>query len=72
MDAWALGIEKSAVLVGVWEDHGVGVNLEFDMTFAPGYGPHDLSTCSRMKKTALTMIVITIVIIDVVVVVVAV
>ena len=39
-------------------------------TFAPGYGPHDLSTCSRMKKTALTMIVITIVIIDVVVVVV--
>ena len=30
MDAWALGIEKNAVLVGVWEDHGVGVDLEFD------------------------------------------
>ena len=30
VDAWALGIEKSAVLVGVWEDHGVGVDLEFD------------------------------------------
>ena len=30
VDAWALGIETSAVLVGVWEDHGVGVDLEFD------------------------------------------
>ena len=30
VDAWALGIEKNAVLVGVWEDHGVGVDLEFD------------------------------------------
>ena len=30
VDAWVLGIEKSAVLVGVWEDHGVGVDLEFD------------------------------------------
>ena len=30
VDAWALGIEKLAVLVGVWEDHGVGVDLEFD------------------------------------------
>ena len=24
------GVENCAVLVGVWEDHGVGVNLEFD------------------------------------------
>ena len=24
------GLENCAVLVGVWEDHGVGVNLEFD------------------------------------------
>ena len=38
--------------------------------FAPVYGPDDISTCLRMKKVALTMIVITIVIIDVVVVVV--
>ena len=30
VDAWALGMENSAVLVGVWEDHGVGVDLEFD------------------------------------------
>ena len=30
VDAWALGLENCAVLVGVWEDHGVGVNLEFD------------------------------------------
>ena len=30
VDAWALGIGKLAVLVGVWEDHGVGVDLEFD------------------------------------------
>ena len=30
VDASALGIETSAVLVGVWEDHGVGVDLEFD------------------------------------------
>ena len=30
VDAWALGIEKNAVLVGVWKDHGVGVALEFD------------------------------------------
>ena len=30
VDAWVLGIEKNAVLVGVWEDHGVGVDLEFD------------------------------------------
>ena len=30
--AWMLGhLElRSAVLVGVWEDHGVGVDLEFD------------------------------------------
>ena len=34
---------------------------------APGFGPDDISTCLRMKKTALTMIVITIVIIVVVV-----
>jgi len=30
VDAWALGMENSAVLVGVLEDHGVGVDLEFD------------------------------------------
>ena len=30
VDASALGIETSAVLVGVWEDHGVGVDLDFD------------------------------------------
>ena len=24
------GLENCAVLVGVWEDHGVGVDLEFD------------------------------------------
>ena len=30
VDAWALGMENSAVLVGVWEDHGVGVDLESD------------------------------------------
>ena len=24
------GVENCAVLVGVWEDHGVGVDLEFD------------------------------------------
>ena len=29
VDAWALGMENSAVLVGVWEDHGVEVDLEF-------------------------------------------
>ena len=29
-DAGALGIEMLAVLVGVGEDHGVGVDLEFD------------------------------------------
>ena len=30
VDAWALALENSAVFVGVWEDHGVGVDLEFD------------------------------------------
>ena len=30
VNAWALGIGKIAVLVGVWEDHGVGVDLDFD------------------------------------------
>ena len=29
-DAWALGTGKLAALVGVWEDHGVGVDLDFD------------------------------------------
>ena len=24
------GVENCGALVGVWEDHGVGVNLEFD------------------------------------------
>ena len=30
VDAWTLALENSAVFVGVWEDHGVGVDLEFD------------------------------------------
>ena len=40
------------------------------ISFAPGFGPDDISTCLRMKKTALTVIVITIVVIVVAVVVV--
>ena len=30
VDAWALALENSAVFVGVWEEHGVVVDLEFD------------------------------------------
>ena len=30
VDAWALALENSAVCVGVWEEHGVVVDLEFD------------------------------------------
>ena len=30
LDRRIVGLEISAVLVGVWEDHGVGVGLEFD------------------------------------------
>ena len=29
------GVENCAVLVGVWEDHGVGVILEFDSSEMP-------------------------------------
>ena len=29
------GLENCAVLVGVWEDHGVGVILEFDSSEMP-------------------------------------
>ena len=30
VDAWALALENSAVFVGVWEEHGVVVDLELD------------------------------------------
>ena len=76
---WRVGGPRRGGQLGVrlFRELGTGSSKRWvwmaqTINFAPGFGPDDISTCLRMKKTALTVIVITIVVIvaDVVIVVV--